>query len=117
MYVDLGIRSVAENVLIIRTFFKDVTKFLQFLIYRQELALWQVSVVFLVYAIREAATQNLKKLVEKFGLEWAQSTAIPKVLQMSRDQNYLHRLTCLFSINVRIWNNPKTSFYVHFQIV
>lgn len=55
-----------------------------------------------MYAIREAATQNLKKLVEKFGLDWAQSTAIPKVLQMSRDQNYLHRLTCLFSINVRL---------------
>ena len=53
-----------------------------------------------VYAIREAATQNLKRLVEKFGPEWAQSTVIPKVLQMSRDQNYLHRMTCLFSINV-----------------
>ena len=54
-----------------------------------------------VYAIREAATQNLKKLVEKFGTDWAQQTVIPKVLQMSRDQNYLHRMTCLFCINVR----------------
>lgn len=53
-----------------------------------------------VYAIREAATQNLKKLVEKFGKDWAQQTVIPKVLQMSRDQNYLHRMTCLFCINV-----------------
>jgi len=53
-----------------------------------------------VYAIREAATINLKKLTEKFGMDWAQNTAIPKVLQLSRDQNYLHRLTCLFSINV-----------------
>ena len=25
-----------------------------------------------VYAIREAATKNLKKLVEKFGVDWAQ---------------------------------------------
>ncbi|PSN41046.1 Serine/threonine-protein phosphatase 2A 65 kDa regulatory subunit A alpha isoform [Blattella germanica] len=33
-----------------------------------------------VYAIREAATLNLKKLVEKFGPEWAQNTVIPKVL-------------------------------------
>ena len=33
-----------------------------------------------VYAIREAATLNLKKLVEKFGLEWAKGTVIPKVL-------------------------------------
>ena len=32
-----------------------------------------------VYAIREAATNNLKKLVEKFGAEWAQQTVIPKV--------------------------------------
>ena len=34
-----------------------------------------------VYAIREAATNNLKKLVEKFGAEWAQQTVIPKVCQ------------------------------------
>jgi len=53
-----------------------------------------------VYAIREAATLNLKKLAQKFGMDWAQSTAIPKVLQLSRDQNYLHRMTCLFSVNV-----------------
>ncbi|CAN8013144.1 unnamed protein product, partial [Ixodes persulcatus] len=53
-----------------------------------------------VFAIREAATQNLKKLVEKFGKEWATNTVIPKVLTMSRDQNYLHRMTCLFCINV-----------------
>lgn len=53
-----------------------------------------------MFAIREAATINLKRLVEKFGTEWAQNTVIPKVLQMSRDQNYLHRMTCLFSINV-----------------
>jgi hypothetical protein len=56
----------------------------------------------LVYAIREAATNNLKKLVEKFGHEWAQNTIIPKVLNMARDQNYLIRMTCLFCINVRI---------------
>lgn len=53
-----------------------------------------------VYAIREAATNNLKKLVEQFGTDWAQQTIIPKVIAMSRDQNYLHRMTCLFCINV-----------------
>jgi hypothetical protein len=58
--------------------------------------------VLAVFAIREAATLNLKKLVEKFGPEWAQSTVIPKVIAMSRDQNYLHRMTCLFCINVRV---------------
>jgi serine/threonine-protein phosphatase 2A regulatory subunit A len=54
----------------------------------------------LVFAIREAATSNLKKLVEKFGHEWAQNTIIPKVINMARDQNYLIRMTCLFCINV-----------------
>ena len=34
-----------------------------------------------VYAIREAATNNLKKLVEKFGTEWAQKTVIPRSSQ------------------------------------
>ena len=60
---------------------------------------------FSVYAIRDAAAQNLKKLVEKFGVDWAHQTIIPKVLQMSRDQNYLHRMTCLFCINVslKLW--------------
>lgn len=54
----------------------------------------------IVYAIREAATSNLKKLVEKFGKEWAHATIIPKVLAMSGDPNYLHRMTTLFCINV-----------------
>ncbi len=65
-----------------------------------------------VYAIREAATNNLKKLVEKFGVEWAQSTVIPKVLAMARDQNYLHRMTCLFCINVRKRNNLQFYYYI-----
>lgn len=56
----------------------------------------------LVYAIREAATLNLKKLVEKFGAEWAQTSVIPKVILMARDPNYLHRMTFLFCINVSI---------------
>ena len=55
-----------------------------------------------VFAIREAATNNLKKLVEKFGRDWAQNTVIPKVIQLARDQNYLYRMTCLFAINVGI---------------
>nr|CAH7734228.1 unnamed protein product [Callosobruchus chinensis] len=53
-----------------------------------------------VFAIREAATLNLRKLVDQFGAEWAESTIIPKVLAMTRDQNYLYRMTCLFCINV-----------------
>lgn len=59
-----------------------------------------------VYAIREAATSNLKKLVEKFGKEWAHATIIPKVLAMSGDPNYLHRMTTLFCINVSTSTSP-----------
>lgn len=53
-----------------------------------------------VFAIRGAATTNLKRLVSIFGIEWAQSTIISKVLSMARDPNYLHRMTTLFAINV-----------------
>ncbi|XP_035168385.1 serine/threonine-protein phosphatase 2A 65 kDa regulatory subunit A alpha isoform-like, partial [Oxyura jamaicensis] len=53
-----------------------------------------------VYAIREAATSNLRKLVERFGQDWAQGTIVPKVLAMATDPNYLHRMTTLFCINV-----------------
>lgn len=36
-----------------------------------------------VFAIREAATNNLRKLVDQFGAEWAENTIIPKVLPAS----------------------------------
>lgn len=55
----------------------------------------------LVYAIREAATANLRKLAEKFGSKWALDTIVPRVVALAHDTNYLHRLTCLFCINVR----------------
>ncbi|EHB18716.1 Serine/threonine-protein phosphatase 2A 65 kDa regulatory subunit A beta isoform [Heterocephalus glaber] len=55
-----------------------------------------------VYAIREAATNNLMKLVQKFGTEWAQTTIVPKVLVMANDPNYLHRMTTLFCINGKV---------------
>jgi len=67
-----------------------------------------------VFAIREAATNNLKKLVEKFGRDWAQNTVLPKVIQLARDQNYLYRMTCLFAINVcdRKTNQSNSSLFV-----
>ncbi|XP_072409661.1 serine/threonine-protein phosphatase 2A 65 kDa regulatory subunit A beta isoform-like isoform X2 [Chiloscyllium punctatum] len=52
-----------------------------------------------VYAIREAATNNLRKLTQKFGKVWAQNTILPKVLAMSSNPNYLHRMTTLFCVN------------------
>jgi len=52
-----------------------------------------------VYAIREAATVSVKKLVGTFGSEWAKTVVIPKVLELSEEQNYLKRMTMLFCVN------------------
>uniref|UniRef100_A0A1I8H5L7 TOG domain-containing protein n=1 Tax=Macrostomum lignano TaxID=282301 RepID=A0A1I8H5L7_9PLAT len=51
-----------------------------------------------VFAIREAAVLNLRKLVEAFGSDWALSTVIPKVAELAVDTNYLHRMVCLFCV-------------------
>lgn len=51
-----------------------------------------------VYAIREAATLNMKKLVEQFGAPWAEQAIIPMILVMSRNKNYLHSNHKLLSI-------------------
>lgn len=55
-----------------------------------------------VYAIREAATLNMKKLVEKFGSAWAEQAIIPMILVMARNKNYLHSKSINFSIFLRI---------------
>ncbi|KAI8848938.1 armadillo-type protein [Chytridium lagenaria] len=51
-----------------------------------------------VFSIREAATINLRKLTEVFGVEWAKATIIPKVLAMGQHSNYLYRLTTIFAL-------------------
>ena len=55
-----------------------------------------------VFSIREAATVNLKKLTDVFGVQWARNTIIPKVLQMGVHPNYLYRMTTIFAITVRL---------------
>lgn len=60
-----------------------------------------------VFSIREAATQNLKKLTEVFGVDWASEAIIPKVMAMGQHPNYLYRMTTCFAISVRI---PKESY-------
>jgi serine/threonine-protein phosphatase 2A regulatory subunit A len=52
-----------------------------------------------VFSIREAATHNLKKLTEVFGVEWASEAIIPKVMAMGAHPNYLYRMTTCFAIN------------------
>ncbi|KAF8936600.1 hypothetical protein BGZ58_003983 [Dissophora ornata] len=51
-----------------------------------------------VFSIREAATVNLRKLTEVFGVDWAKQTIIPKVLAMGTHPNYLYRMTTIFAI-------------------
>jgi serine/threonine-protein phosphatase 2A regulatory subunit A len=55
-----------------------------------------------VFSIREAATQNLKKLTEVFGVEWAKATIIPKIMTMGNQTNYLYRMTTCNAITVRL---------------
>lgn len=52
-----------------------------------------------VFSIREAATHNLKKLTEVFGVEWASEAIIPKVMAMGNHPNYLYRMTTCFAIS------------------
>lgn len=53
-----------------------------------------------VFSIREAATQNLRKLTEVFGVEWSNNSIIPKVVAMGQHPNYLYRMTTCFAISV-----------------
>ena len=53
-----------------------------------------------VFSIREAATLNLKKLTEVFGVDWASAAIIPKVMAMGQHPNYLYRMTTCFAITV-----------------
>ena len=56
-----------------------------------------------VYAIREAAVGITGALSEKFGTEWMKQRILPRLQELSKDSNYLHRLTCLFCINVSVY--------------
>lgn len=53
-----------------------------------------------VFSIREASTQNLKKLTEVFGVEWANEQIVPKVVAMGGHPNYLYRMTTCFAVSV-----------------
>jgi serine/threonine-protein phosphatase 2A regulatory subunit A len=54
-----------------------------------------------VYSIREAATNNLGRLIKVFGAQWAQQMIIPKVLVFAKHSNYLFRMTVVFALLVR----------------
>lgn len=60
-----------------------------------------------VYAIREAAVINLNKLTETFETSWTQERVLPKLSTLSKDDNYLRRMTCLFTIKAIISGKPE----------
>jgi serine/threonine-protein phosphatase 2A regulatory subunit A len=53
-----------------------------------------------VFSIREAATVNLKKLTDVFGVDWAKVAIVPKVMGMGAHPNYLFRMTTVQAITV-----------------
>lgn len=55
-----------------------------------------------VYSIREAATVNLKKLTEVFGVDWARVSIVPKVVGMGSHPSFLFRMTTIQAITVRV---------------
>jgi serine/threonine-protein phosphatase 2A regulatory subunit A len=55
-----------------------------------------------VYSIREAATVNLKKLTDVFGVDWAKAAIVPKVMGMGQHPNYLFRMTTVQAITVTL---------------
>jgi serine/threonine-protein phosphatase 2A regulatory subunit A len=66
-----------------------------------------------VYSIREAATVNLKKLTEVFGVEWAKVAIVPKVMGMGQHPNYLYRMTTVQAITVSFGVPPPLCLKVH----
>ncbi|KVH97580.1 Armadillo-like helical [Cynara cardunculus var. scolymus] len=53
-----------------------------------------------VYSIREAAANNLKRLAEEFGADWAMQHIVPQVLEMVNNPHYLYRMTILSAISL-----------------
>ena len=44
-----------------------------------------------IFTIREAAIENFKELTKIFGAFWASRFAVPKLVALHTDANYLHR--------------------------
>ncbi|CAN6841033.1 unnamed protein product [Brassica oleracea] len=54
-----------------------------------------------VYSIREAGANNLKRLAEEFGSEWAMQHLVPQVvLEMVNNPHYLHMMMALRAISL-----------------
>ncbi|GJN12897.1 hypothetical protein PR202_ga31220 [Eleusine coracana subsp. coracana] len=53
-----------------------------------------------VFSIRDAAANNLKRLAEEFGPEWAMQHIIPQILEKINNPHYLYRMTILQAISL-----------------
>ncbi|PRQ54697.1 hypothetical protein RchiOBHm_Chr1g0316561 [Rosa chinensis] len=53
-----------------------------------------------VYSIRDAAANNVKRLAEEFGPDWAMQHIVPQVLEMINNPHYLYRMTILHVISL-----------------
>ena len=53
-----------------------------------------------VHSIRRAASENLMLLTELFGEEWAVEHVLPRMERMQMHQNYLHRTTALYVLQM-----------------
>ncbi|AOA64512.1 Protein phosphatase PP2A regulatory subunit A [Komagataella phaffii CBS 7435] len=73
-----------------------------------------------VYSIREAAVNNLQKLTQIFGEEWARKDLILRILERQDDLiNFIHRITSLFAFMklIPVVRNEiiKTDIYPFFE--
>lgn len=51
-----------------------------------------------VYTIRRAAADNLKALTEQFGEAWALRCILPRIEELQKHPNYLHRIISLYAV-------------------
>ena len=53
-----------------------------------------------IFAVRQAAAVNLRKLTDIFGEDWAKKRVLPRVTELQTHQSYLSRLTALYALEV-----------------
>jgi hypothetical protein len=51
-----------------------------------------------IFTIRDTALKNFAALIGIFGAPWIQHNILPSLMACKDENNYLHRLTCLFGI-------------------
>ena len=52
-----------------------------------------------IFSIRDASINNLKRLVEIFGVSWGDANIFPRIINLYNSETYLSRMTSLFSVH------------------